>query len=108
MDTKMTHGNLHVYPQEFWHEDAFIVADRAALLALRNLIDKVLAPGPGFDKEEFFASDGEGYSLHVVDLEGDEGWNKIGTPYTGDMSREKRDSAVWPWEIVKMRKERKA
>lgn len=106
LDTKRTAGNLHVYPQEQWHDDAYIIADRPALLALRDAIDKALAPGIGITGMDFFANDGEGYTLHVVNLEGDEGWNKLGRPYTGDIAKDKRgDDALWPWQIVKKRKE---
>lgn len=106
LDTKRTAGNLHVYPQEQWHDSAFIIADQPALRALRDLIDKVLAPGDGLAEKDFWASDGEGYTLHVINLEGDEGWNKIGRPYTSEMAQDKRgESAVWPWQILKKRKE---
>jgi len=106
MDTKSTHGNLHVYPQETWHDEAYIVGDREALLILRALIDQALRPGPGTEEVELFAGDGEGYAIHVVNLEGDEGWNKIAVPYTGNIAKEKRETAVWPWQIIEDRKKR--
>ena len=105
LDTKRTAGNLHVYSQYSFHTEAYIIADRPALLKLREMIDSVLAPGNGLTESDFWASDGEGYTLHVINLEGDEGWHKIGMPYTDEMAREKRESAIWPWQILKKRKE---
>jgi hypothetical protein len=99
-------NSLHVYAQESWHEEAYIVGDRNALMRLRNQIDRVLAPGLGTEKEPFFTFDGEGFDLHVVNLEGEEGWNRLAMPYTSEIALENRANAVGPHEIVLSRQKR--
>ena len=55
---------LHVYAQDQWHDEAFLVGDRAALEKVRAAIDAALESG--FGKAVASAADGEGYHLHVV------------------------------------------
>jgi hypothetical protein len=57
-------GVVHVYAQEQWHDEAFIVGDARALAQLRDAIETALASGRG--SALVMAADGEGYRLHVV------------------------------------------
>jgi hypothetical protein len=57
-------GTLHVYAQELWHDEAFIVGDVRALEQLRDAVSAALTSGRG--SALVFARDGEGYRLHVV------------------------------------------
>jgi hypothetical protein len=57
---------LQLYTQGQNHDEAFVVGDRAGLLALRAAIDAALAAGRGGC--DAFVSDGEGYRVHVLCL----------------------------------------
>lgn len=85
---------LHLYGQDTWHSDAFIVAEKDALLALRVAIDAALECGVG--KAALSPNDGEGYYLHVVLKECME---RMSLPYPG--WEKGRD----PWSLVKFREE---
>jgi hypothetical protein len=70
---------LNIYGQEAWHTDAKIVASKDALVRLRKGIDEALVMGTatiGEGEPPLFASDGEGYALNIVALDGwkDERW----------------------------------
>jgi hypothetical protein len=60
-------GTLHLYAQEQWHDEAYIVGDYAALKQLRDALDMALETGRC--SMLVFAADGEGYRLHVVQHE---------------------------------------
>ena len=88
---------LHVYAQPVWHEDAFIVGNRAALEDLRRAINTALSTGSG--TASAFVSDGEGYDCNIqVDDTPWEGgtWPKRAVPYTDEPARETHSDAVWP------------
>ena len=55
---------LHIYEQECEHNSAQIIGTRNALEALHAAIGEALRDGCG--EAEFFATDGEGYSVFVV------------------------------------------
>ena len=59
---------VHMYAQEQWHSDGWLVANREGLKALRKAIDKALTLKASVNSTaiEVFASDGEGYTLFVV------------------------------------------
>ena len=56
-------ATVHLHGQPARHDDARIVANREGLLALRHAIDGALASGAAM--VPVFASDGDGYTLHV-------------------------------------------
>lgn len=87
---------LHIYAQEYWHDEAYIVGTQAALGALRNAIDAALETGRG--KAELFVSDGEGYTVHVM-AESDETMGKLCAPYTDEFALDKRNR-FGPWNIL--------
>ena len=43
MIEKAAQGTLHVYPQHVWHDDVYIVGNRAALELLVEAVQKALA-----------------------------------------------------------------
>lgn len=93
---------LHVYAQQAPHDEAFIVGNREALLALRRAINAALASGQG--KADASVADGEGFSIHVILQEGDiysPEWLMVAVPYTGDWAAEHREGAVWPHDLLK-------
>ena len=57
-------GWMHIYPQYTYHSEAFIRGDRAALLKLREAIDKAL-DGAQNPEAQVFAADGEGYGVII-------------------------------------------
>ena len=92
---------LHLYAQETYHQEAFIVGTRPGLEALKRAIDKALMEGQG--DEEVFVSDGEGYSVVVLLKEEEEEafWDKVAVPYTVDYAAPKDPTAIWPGAIWK-------
>lgn len=93
---------VHVYPQDAWHGSAYIVANGAGLMALRQAIDEALTRGRS--EAEVMAADGEGYGLRAMHLSGDiasEGWRALGLPYTDEEASapEHQRGATWPDEM---------
>ena len=96
---------LHIYGQEAWHGDAFIVGDTTALTALRDAIDKALLDKSVYGGVEFtqsFTNDGEGYTTAVVKLDKSEDFDRMAVPYTAEEAAERRDVGIWPWEIKRV------
>lgn len=92
---------LHLYPQDQWHGDAYIVANTKGLEVLRSAIDHAIKTGRG--EAEAFVSDGEGYDALVVKVDD----LKLAVPYDSKDASEKTEGAVWPWDIkVDTRKNR--
>lgn len=69
----------HIYGQKMWHDHAFIVANRDALVELRGAIDVALEHDES--RVVFFPSDGEGYDLYIKQVDEDFDWEKIELPY---------------------------
>lgn len=86
----------HIYAQEAFHDEAFIVGNRDYLHALRDAITAALKGG--FGKAEGFVSDGEGFDTMVVlhDHPLGEKWSQLQVPYTIDYARERRQ----PWDYL--------
>jgi hypothetical protein len=108
MDTKL----VHIYGQEAWHEEAWIVGNKKGLKALRAAIDGALMRDPEQPEEtnavcevEVFTNDGEGYTIYAMLVEGelsekDKRWNKIAVPYADEIARERDVDAVWPHKLL--------
>jgi len=79
-------GTLHIYGQGAWHDDVWIVGDRAALNALARAVAMALFRGIG--DTETMATDGEGYGVHVRRMAEDAMINKLAMPYTDDCARD--------------------
>lgn len=97
---------LHIYSQEYWHDDAFLVATRDGLLALREAIDRALKKRTG--SARFFTGDGEGYSVHVVLLRKDkqETWRMLRLPYTDEVAQDRRQDSIHPGDLIRFDKRR--
>ena len=90
---------VHVWAQEYFHCDGFIVGNKGGLLKLKDAIEKALADKNGMAKCEVFVCDGEGYDLHVVAVEGDT--KDLATPYVDEsFAAENREHAIYPWNQV--------
>ncbi|GAE36310.1 hypothetical protein [Halalkalibacter akibai] len=69
----------HIYGQDMWHGNAFIVGNRSALEELRNAIDTALKYGE--ISTTLSPSDGEGYELLISCVEDGFNWDLIDMPY---------------------------
>lgn len=75
---------VHLYGQEMWHCEAFILGNAEGLRALRDAIDRALA-APGQPQAfEPFVRDGEGYALAIACLD-DETMGRAALPYHDEM-----------------------
>lgn len=77
-------GVLHIYGQEYWHDDAAIIGDRQGLTLLRDQIDRALSGGIRAATNDgcvFFQNDGEGFSLHIA-LATDEEMQALASAYS--------------------------
>lgn len=74
---------LHAYGQRFWHDEALIVANKEALVKLKNAIDVALRYGDG--RFSSTTSDGEGYDFYIKCLHGEvetnQVWANLELPY---------------------------
>lgn len=81
------------------HDDAWIVGNGAALVALAPAIQDAFVSGEG--ATEVFAADGEGFTLRVRLDDApmsSPSWVRRAVPYTDESSRERRPEAIWPGE----------
>ena len=61
------YGTLHIFGQQVWHDDAYIIGDRRGLELLRDLIDRALRDGVARNEGcDFFQEDGEGFPLNIA------------------------------------------
>ena len=74
---------LHIYAQDSWHQEAFIVGNEEGLLELRNALDLALKSKQGI--ANVFPTDGEGYEAYVLLVGDDEEdkFHQLKLPYIG-------------------------
>ncbi|AMX00044.1 hypothetical protein [Rummeliibacillus stabekisii] len=72
---------LHIYGQQMWHDNAYIVGNRAALQY-------------GEKKDVFFPNDGEGYDLYVACVDDQFNWENLEAPYHDTEIFEKRKHPI--------------
>jgi hypothetical protein len=90
---------LHVYPQNFHHSDAYLVANQETLVTLKAGIEEALYSGNA--AVEVSAADGEGYELKIQLIDKpmeSEDWKNAALPYSDEAVRDKRPNAIWPWQ----------
>jgi len=90
---------LHIYSQDFYHYDAYLVANREALIVLKAGIEEALSSGD--IALEMSAADGEGYKLKIQLIDKpieSEDWENAALPYSDDSARDKRPNVIWPWQ----------
>jgi hypothetical protein len=91
---------IHIYGQQFFHDDAFIIGTREGLTALRDAINEALEKGRAVT--EVFVNDGEGYDICIALNDSNclsPFWNKLAVPYADEMASEKREDALQPRSI---------
>jgi hypothetical protein len=97
--TEQNYPVLHVHPQEFYHYDAYLLANREALTALKAGIEEAISCGNV--SLEMSAADGEGYELKIQLIDKpieSEDWQKAALPYSNEEAQDKRSNIIWPWQ----------
>ncbi|WP_083995503.1 hypothetical protein [Caryophanon latum] len=74
-----TRDMLHIYGQRSWHQEAFIVGNRAALKQLQLAIGEALENGEM--RETFFPSDEEGYDVYIACVDDAFDFETLDLPY---------------------------
>lgn len=102
---------LHVWAQEMWHEEVFIIGNNDGLQQLRDVIGEALkgisAKTDGRKRPALMTNDGEGFTVHVIcddksDWNAKDGaWAKRAVPYTHESAKENRAGAIFPWDEIK-------
>lgn len=87
-------GVLHLYAQEWWHDDARIAGTKDALILLRDALNEAIENGASIC-EDVFTSDGEGYDVHIIEVSKEQ-TTHMAVPYAGDDAKERRKHAFWP------------
>ncbi|WP_252504094.1 hypothetical protein [Sporosarcina sp. Marseille-Q4943] len=85
-------GKLHIYGQQMWHSDAFIVGNREALERLRNAIDQALQYGE--KRELFYPEDNEAFDLYISCTEDSFAMSQLDPPYHDPEIFSKRKNPV--------------
>jgi len=76
---------LHIFAQQSWHEEAFLIGTKEALTAVRDAINMALRDGES--SASAFAADGEGYDI-IVRVVDESVMNKLALPYTSETAKE--------------------
>ncbi|MCK1981975.1 MULTISPECIES: hypothetical protein [Peribacillus] len=69
----------HIFGQQMWHSNAYLIANRTALLELREAIDVALKHDE--TRLGLMPSDGEGYDLFIKCVEDNFEWEELEMPY---------------------------
>lgn len=69
----------HFFGQQMWHDNAYLIANRIALVELREAIDAAMKHGE--KRTTLFPSDGEGYDLFIKCVEDTFEWDALEMPY---------------------------
>ena len=69
----------HIFGQQMWHGEAYLIANRTALLELKEAIDVALKHEE--TRLGLMPSDGEGYDLFIKCVEDDFEWEELEMPY---------------------------
>lgn len=92
---------LHIYGQHSWHQDAFIVGNRAALQRLHKAIGEALQHG---EKREAFAPvDWESYHLFISCVEDAFDFDQLDEPYHDPEIFEKRKPPIEAFSLYKLK-----
>lgn len=80
-----TYPKCHIYSQDSWHGEAYIVGNRAGLEKLRNALNATLEKGN--TKNTFWPNDDESYDLFMACMNEDD-FESLKLPYTHDIDEE--------------------
>ncbi len=91
--------DLHLYAQSQWHDEAYIVGNRAALTALRDALTRLLDGAASTETLPAYTNDGEGYDL-LVRLADQRIFDALTVPYTDPIAiAASGDGRLYPSEI---------
>lgn len=96
---------LHIYGQESWHNEAYIVGNKSGLQELKKAIEQALNSGRGETGEHnacIYVNDGEGYKVQIIMNNTnwlEPFWKKLALPYTEVVASDKGEDIIWPWKI---------
>lgn len=100
---------LHLYGQECWHDNAYLVGNRAALEALHTALGRLLAGGKPAEEVQVEAADGEGYNLYALLWDhpaNSSEWDELRRPYTAEMTLDRRKGARYPeWVVLEVNRD---
>lgn len=89
---------LHLYPGASYHDEGYVVGNRAGLLNLRDAIDRALEKQ--HSETTVFVSDGEGYEVFVIMQDTswqDKIWQNLLLPYAKDSN----PNVLYPHQLIK-------
>lgn len=98
---------VHVHGQKAWHDDVYIVGNRAGLTVLHDAVNRALNNPDETASTEAFVSDGEGFELVIIHNDQpwqSDSWRRAAVPYTEEYARENRRNTVWPWNLTNSHK----
>ena len=88
---------VHIYGQYSWHEEAYIVGNVEGLIALRDAINSSI--GQGQAKTEVMTGDGEGYDVHVIQVDSKLIDSRLQLPYIDEIARGDPEQSIQPWDL---------
>lgn len=90
----------HFYGQQMWHDNAYLITNRIALVELKEAIDIALKHGES--RLGLSPSDGEGYDLFIKCVKDDFEWEALEMPYHDKEIYEPDESVeIPPYKVFK-------
>jgi len=95
-------GILHIYAQNWEHDESYIVGNKKGLIRLRDCLNKVINSGiPNNinhkESDVVFTSDGEGYEVTCINTNQDDMtrpvWTELALPYIEDERNKDKKTA---------------
>lgn len=96
---------LHMYSQDQWHDNAYIVGNRYGLEELKKAVEQALKDDCGSPKigtANVMVSDGEGFDTVVIRCDKDwqdDVWQNLFLPYVGKSAEDKNPKGIPPEEF---------
>lgn len=91
---------IHLYAQHQQHDDAFILADKKALLKLKEAIENALENGRS-DTGDFYTNDGEAYAIKIICSDNRDDWESVRLPYIDPNFNSQKPNAWKIWNNKK-------
>ena len=89
---------LHIYAQQYYHQDAYIVGNKESLTELRNAINKAIDADSN-EQCESSVADGEGYNINIMIVNDDRTFDKLRRPYIDECAKDTRKDAIDPYNM---------
>lgn len=85
---------VHLYAQEIWNDDAYIIGTEDGLKKLRDAIDEALKDGH-MQQVDLYTADGSEYTANIVlnnENPTSKAWKKLKLPYTDELAQEAKEA----------------